>query len=179
MPRPDETPDLAPGAIRQMQEIWLLLAKREWTSLVVLPAHASGSTKALACSLADIGTSLSDLPVSAVTVDALETGSARALASLAQDVRGRQKLLWPGEEVIEVAATPSTSPTRVEGDLLPSFGQLIIGVPSVVAEPVALAVAQAADAVVLGVELGTTKMRDLRRSIELIGRDRIAGCVLL
>ncbi len=175
-------PDAA-GALssREMQELWFTLAKREWGSLAIIPADPEASTEELARSLATVGKNLSYLPVSAVTVKVIGPSSALALAALAHHVRNRQERLWHGNGVIEVVADPAPEEPESDDDgyMMTPVGQLILGVPSVIAEPVALAVAQAVDFVVLGVELGRTNMKDLQRSIDLIGRDRIAGCCLL
>lgn len=168
---------LAPDTVHQMQELWMVLAKQEWTSLAVLPAHRDGSTDELVRTLAEVGRHLCDQPISTATVATFGPGSTRALATLARQMEERQKRLWSGSDVIDVESDP---PMKRDDDesFLPASGRLIIGVPSVVAMPVALAVAQAADTVILGVELGKTAMKDLRRSIELIGRERIVGSVL-
>ncbi|TMA71634.1 MAG: CpsD/CapB family tyrosine-protein kinase [Deltaproteobacteria bacterium] len=51
--------------------------------------------------------------------------------------------------------------------------------PPVVRNPLALKVATAADVVVICVEIGKTRLSAVRRTIELIGRDHVAGCVLI
>lgn len=159
---------VSPKVIGQMQELWLVLSKRDWASLVVLPVDGDASTKGVACLLADAGSSLSDVPVSAITASELVPGSARALVTLAQQVGRRQDHEWTKDDVIDV------SPIGAD-----PLGQLIISVPSLSLEPVALVVAHAADMVVLGIQLGKTKMKELNRTIELIGRERIGGCILL
>jgi len=165
---------------RDLQEFWLLLAKKNWRSLAILPAHPEGSTEVLARSLARVGKNLSFLPVSSVTVKVLGSSSALALAALAHHVRNRQERLWHGDGVIEAEEEASEAPKTDDGGyLLTPAGQLVIGVPSVVTEPVGMAVLQAVDTVVLAVEVGRTTMADVRRSIRLIGRERIAGCYLM
>jgi len=57
--------------------------------------------------------------------------------------------------------------------------QLVVSIPSVVAEPLGVAAAREADLVVLCLELGLTSLAGARQTIELIGLDRIAGCLLL
>ncbi len=47
------------------------------------------------------------------------------------------------------------------------------------ANPLVLPVALAADAVLLCVELGLTDLASARHSVELLGRDRLIGSVLL
>lgn len=167
-----------PDPDRQLQELWLLLARREWSSLVVVPADDHGSVETLARSLAEVGKNLSDIAVSAVTVKVLGSSSARALAALANNVRGDPKRLWQGRNGIEVEVDPADEEEDTGYIDLPP-GRLILGIPSVVSTPVSLAVTEAADLVVLGVQLGQTRMAAMRRSIDLIGRERIAGCVLI
>jgi hypothetical protein len=158
--------------MEQMHELWLRLAKRPWTSLAVIPVDSQSSTQDLAFSLADAGTELSDLPVSAITTNALDAGAARALAALAQRVNERQRRL---------PESPDASGGRGEHFTglhhLPK-GKLIVSVPAVTGEPVTLAVAHTVDLVVLAIQVGKTKVRDIKRTIEQIGKDRIAGCIL-
>lgn len=164
---------------QKLQELWLVLAQREWNSLAVVPAHGGGSATEIACSLADTGSSLTEHHVSAVTVNELGPGSARSLAALASDARGRNERRWQAEPFIDV--TPGQTVGSVDGSpeaIVVPLGQIVISVPSVVAEPVSLTVVQAVDLVVLAVELGVTTMKEIRRSIELIGRERLIGCIL-
>jgi hypothetical protein len=57
--------------------------------------------------------------------------------------------------------------------------RLIISVPPVVSEPLALTAAEEADAVVLAVRLNRSPMAEVKRSIKLVGRERISGCLLV
>lgn len=162
---------------QKLQELWLVLAQREWTSLAIVPAHGGGSAIEIACSLADTGSNLTDYPVSAVTVKELGPGSARALAALANDARGRNGR-WPVEPFIDVTPGQTFPPGDVGAPIAVPPGQIVIGVPSVVTEPVSLTVVHAVDLVVLAVEVGVTRVREIKRSIELIGRERLVGCIL-
>jgi hypothetical protein len=56
--------------------------------------------------------------------------------------------------------------------------RVIVAVPPVVVEPLALAVTYAADAVALYIRKGSTHRKAAARTIELVGRERIVGCVL-
>jgi hypothetical protein len=58
-------------------------------------------------------------------------------------------------------------------------GQIIVAIPGVVGEPLGVAVAQAADATVLCIERGQTRIADVRWATEMIGRERILGCFLV
>lgn len=157
----------------QMHELWLRLSKRRWASLAVIPVDSEASTQELAFSLADAGTELSDIPVSAITTNVLDAGAARALAALTQRVNERQRQLPEGRD-------GKSGEERQEQAGLPQLpkGRLIVSVPSVTGEPVALAVANKVDLVVLAIEVGKTRMRDVKKTIEKIGKDRIAGCIL-
>jgi len=55
----------------------------------------------------------------------------------------------------------------------------VVAIPSLATDPLGAAVAREADAVVICLELGLTSLAGARQTIELIGQDRIAGCLLL
>jgi hypothetical protein len=55
---------------------------------------------------------------------------------------------------------------------------VIFALQPVVGEPLGAAMAAQADTVVLCVELGRTRAAAARRTIELIGRERVAGCII-
>jgi hypothetical protein len=48
-----------------------------------------------------------------------------------------------------------------------------------VTEPLGLAVTEVADAVVLCVQRGESRMRAAERTLELVGRDRVVGALML
>jgi hypothetical protein len=76
-----------------------------------------------------------------------------------------------------VQVVASAASTRGAG-LRPPAGKVIVAIQPVVAEPLGLAVTQAADVIVLCIEVGRTRLASARRTIELVGRERIAGCFL-
>jgi hypothetical protein len=170
-------------------QLWMTLARRSWDSVVLIPADPDGSTADVARSLADVGQRLSFAPLTAITMSALEYGSALALADLQQHMeRGRQQP--PAREpLVEVAGrvvTPSEEepgpfPQARDGKAL-AFAppaRLVISVPSVIAEPLGLAVAHHADLILVSVHMGRSRLANVRRTVELVGRDRIAGCFLV
>jgi len=203
---------------RDYLELWINLARREWGSLVVIPADRDGSTADIANALADIGQRLSYGPVTAITVTSLEYGSALALADLQQHVE-RERRSWSrpapvvnvppegaapgapaaGADPSAPAGTDSsgTSPqgaSREDADrpqaaadgggasqalAVAPPARLIISVPPVVTEPLGLAAAEEADSVVLAIRMNHSRMADVRRTIALVGRDRITGCFLV
>lgn len=174
------------------QRLWFALARSPWASLVLVPADPRGTADQVARSLAEVGKQLSDVPVTAVTTGALEYGTAVALADLPQFVDRRRLLQagrWPTVDVDAGPAEPEapgaperpgTGEGRGDQALLVSSGaRIIISIPAVVTEPLGLATTMNADAVVVCIELGKTRMADARRTVELIGRERIAGCFLV
>jgi hypothetical protein len=171
------------------QELWLTLARRRWTSLVLVPADEGCSSAGAARDLVDVGKQLADGPVTTLTLRTLGYGSARALCSLPQfaDRRhpdGAPPAVADDWSVVDVsdlyAETPSEpGPPRASTALaVAPTARLVISIPPVITEPLGLAVAQAADAVVVTFRLGRTRLSAARRTIELLGRDHIAGCVL-
>jgi hypothetical protein len=189
------------GSRNEYLELWINLARREWHSLVVIPADGHGSTADVAQALAEIGQRLSFGPVTALTLSALEYGSALALADLQQHIhREREKQVVAagpaaGEPAPDRAASPPPSPASTPGPangaadgngarkpdalMLVPPARLIISVPPVISEPLGLTAAAEADAIVLAVRMNHSRMAEVRRTIQLVGRDRIAGCFLV
>ena len=161
-------PQLVPGAKastparpgssdREYQELWFALARREWNSLVLVPADEGASAAGIATTLAEAGRRLRNVPVSFfVVVDSLDSSSAAKIAArLGRAARGAEpRTVAPG-------------------------GHLLVAIQPVVEEPLGIAVAQAADAVVLCIEIGRTRLSAARRTIELIGRDRITAALVI
>ncbi len=177
--RSEGNPGWEPLDVVRMQQFWLVLARWDWNTLVLLPAHADGSTQELASALAAAGGGLTEVPVSAVAASAPEKEAARTFMALTRRMSGRQRRVWDGNDVIDVNPEPPGGGADSDGALIPSSGKMIISVPSIASDPVSLAATNAADLVILGVELGKTSFKDVSRSIELVGQGRIAGCVLL
>lgn len=175
----------------EYQELWLSLARRRWNSIVVVPADRSSSSEVVAKALAEVGKELAEDPVTAITVSRLEYDQARTLTDLQLLVgKERERLAAEGPDpVVDVGRRRSepitVAPPPVDGEepgraiaLMPRT-RLVISIPAVVSEPLGVAVAQYADGVVLTVQMGSTRLEEARRTIELIGRERILGCFLL
>ncbi len=174
--------EAAPG--RQYQELWFQLARMRWASVVLVPADRGTSAAVIATSLAEVGTRLRDTPVTAIVAESIDYGSARTLAELQPRLDSTRP--WPSVEVAasavpakEDAALEASPPPHREAKLMPPMGRAIIAIQPVVDEPLGVAIAQAADAVVLCIEVGITRMKAARRTIELIGPDRIIGVFLI
>ncbi len=183
---------------RDIQELWFTLARHGWKSLVLVPADEGISAERIAKSLADVGGRLRDSPVTAIVADSMDYESARMLADLQLRVRFEPKrveavdveaMIVPATTVsAEAAAGPTEAggdepaatprPTR-DAKLMPPAGQVVVAIQPVVVEPLGIAIAQAADLVVLCVAVGRTRLKAARQTIELIGADRISGACLI
>jgi hypothetical protein len=169
---------------REYQELWFSIARLPWASVVLVPADHGGSAADVATTLAQVGTQLRDTPVTAIVANRIDYASARALADL--QPRLRESDAWRGAIEIAVAApagpaAPERAPSRPikEAVPIPPLGRAIIAIQPVVDEPLGVAIAQAADAVVLCVEMGKTRIAATRRTIEIIGARRVIGAVLV
>lgn len=136
---------------RVILELWLALSRRAWRSVVLLPADRRDSTRASANALAEVGRRIRLARVDAVVAEELGYDQAAALI---------QSLAAHG------AAGGSTD-------------QLVVAIPSVVVEPLGVAVARQADLVVLCIRMGWSSLADARRTVQLVGEDRLAGCLVL
>lgn len=181
-------------AMRDVQEFWFTLARFRWSSLVLVPADEGISAAPLANALADVGCRLRDSPVTAIVADSMDYESARILADLQLRVQVDRRASEAVEVVDPIVAPPSTVASGAEAGadadapratesrqtaLMAPSGQVVVAIQPVVVEPLGVAIAQAADAVILCLELGKTRIESARRTMELIGPDRIAGAFLL
>jgi hypothetical protein len=139
----------------QFQELWFALQRRPWASLVVVPADETSSAAWIAQSVAAVGTGLHGPAVRAVVAETLDFDSAAELATTLSSAGG-------------------TGPRAAARS-----GQMIVAIGPVIAQPLAIAVARAADGALLCIEKGRTRMASARRTIELIGADRFIGCLML
>jgi hypothetical protein len=186
-----ELPDSEGRHAKAYQQLWFALARSDWSSLVLVPADPEGSTDEVARSLAEVGKRLSDGPVTAVMAGSLEYGTAAALADLPRFVDHKHLLPTSSWTTVDVNATLADAPRADVADEAPAAGangqalaisseaRLIISIPAVVSQPLGLATTQTADLTVLCVEVGRTRLADARRTMDLIGRERIAGCFLV
>ncbi len=167
---------------REFQELWFELARRDWRSVVLVPADAGESAAAAATSLAEVGKQLHELPVTLFIManpldywPALQIVTTAASTDEGISARPATNSLDYASAVQIVASAASTGQAIAR----PATGKVIIAVQPVVVEPLGLAVTQAADAAIVCVEMGRTHLASARRTIELVGRERIAGCLLI
>lgn len=133
-----------------LRELWYALLKKPWASLAVVPAHAGGKADQLAQRLAEAGGLYSRRPLKFLRGDALDLGKAAQLAMQLSDPRPRE----PG---------PNT----------------IVSLESLIANPLGIGVVVAADATLLVLERMRCDFDSARKTIEMIGREKILGCALL
>lgn len=139
---------------KECQQLWFMLAKRRWRSLALVPADEGSSTAQLAASLAEVGRQLREGAVTALQLPRLDYITASGIAD-AISAAGRG------------------------GEGVPEDLQVIIALPPVLDDPLGVAIAHAADAAVLCVEMRTARLKSARRTIELVGRERFLGSILL
>jgi len=162
---------------REVHELWFALARTEWRSIVFVPADEGESAADVATALAGVGKQLHELPVTLfVMANPADYALALDIVKVASTTDEPEPPSAPaidyGEAVKMVASTAVGQ--RARG----ASGKVIVAIQPVVSEPMGLAVTQAADLVVLCMTRGRTRLASARRTIELIGRDRIAGCFL-
>lgn len=154
-----EAPLPGPGGEHPQHEhqaLWFALARRRLTSVVLVPADQGRPVAHVANALAEVGRRLGDSPVTAIVADNIDYAFvARTAALLASTHRNEDR-------------RPGSSPLEV-----------IVAVHSVISEPLGLALVQAADGVVLCVEMGLTHLEAAKQTIEVVGRERIVGCVVV
>jgi hypothetical protein len=169
---------------REIVELWIRLSRSDWSSLILVPADPGDSTTAIARTLADIGQRLSYFQVTAITVESLEYGSALALADIQQQVdrdrRARSRLPEPPPAPEPAPAGDSETPPgpRTEALVLNPPARLVISIPPILSEPLGLNATHEADAVIVLVRMGRSHLANVRRTVELIGRERVMGCIL-
>jgi len=145
------------AAAPEMQELWFSLAHHPWSLLVLVPASEGGSTAAIATRLADVGRRLREVPVTfLIMADTIDYPTAGRIV-----------------KALGAATRQDASPEDVPAS------KVVVAIPSVISEPLGLVVAKAADLVVLCIEKGKTALPSARRTIRLIGRERIAGSLLV
>lgn len=161
----------------ELHELWFAIGRREWSSLVLVPADPATSAQEIATALAEVGVRVSATPVTAVTTESLDYEFVRALVEL-QASHAREDHGGPVKDVSSHPLEPlgGTSAAHPDPQRRPMNGKVIVALPSVIREPLGLGIAHSADVVVLCIEMGVSRLEHVRRTIELVGRDRIAGC---
>lgn len=189
--RGEAGPPAGPDSSR-IADLWFSLAPLGWRSLVLVPADEGISAADVATSLAAFGGRLLDSPVTAIIADSMDFESARILSELQMHVQdGRPPV--PGVVDAEVVESPRVEIRPRDGAAPPGpvaiervdprrslqGGSVIVAIQPVVVEPLGIAIAQAASAVVLCVGLGKSRLASARRTMDLIGPERFVGAYVV
>jgi hypothetical protein len=138
------------------QSLWFAVRSKPWASLAVLPAGPRESALAVANALYDVGALVSGGPMRLLDARAVNlTSSASFIVNMTSLVSGPGERRTGGEQRVIV--------------LLSSVIEQLAGIPVILA----------ADAVLLTITLGKTTIDSARRTLELLGADRVIGCVLV
>jgi len=139
--------------------------------------------------VAEAGKRMDGGPVIAFPIKTLDAFSAHSFADLQRALAlGVSTLDWGPLVAVSAGVVESRDGAGPDRQATPahrsrigpsSTGRMVISLPSVIEEPLGLAIAQSSSVVVVTIELGRTRIADAQRTIELIGRARIAGCVLV
>lgn len=159
----------ARGALppRDLQELWFATRRRPWTSLCVVPAAPGMSVVPIARALAEVGQLVSRDPVRVIDAEGMDLAQ---IADIVLEMSTAGSSVWTsiprqGRRDVPSAARDGTP--------------LVLAIDSVVENPLVLPIPLAADVVLLCAELGASDLAAARHTVELIGRDRIVGIVLV
>jgi hypothetical protein len=136
--------------------LWFAVQTRPWNSLAVLPAGPGESALGVANALYDVGALVSGGPMR--MLDARTVGLASSAAFI---VNMSSLVSAPGER-------------RTGG-----AQRAVVLLSSVVEEMAGVPIVMSADAALLTLTLGKTSLEDARRTLELIGAQRVIGCILV
>jgi hypothetical protein len=155
---------------KDLQELWFATRRRDWTSLAVTPAHAGGSAMPVAEALRQMS-QLIKRPARLVQADNLDLTD---VATLVTSMSMPRSSAWSSTVARSTSASLGQSSMEHGGDEL-----LIVAVEPVVVNPLVLPLVLATDAVLLVMEQGKTDLASAQHTIDLIGREKLLGCVLL
>jgi len=148
----DTQPGGAPPALPR-QQLWFSIQRFDWSSLVLLPADPDTSAFELGRALHEVGR--------------LTMGDRLRLLD-ARDI----KLAATAPMILDMSGATPVRPAGTEWS-----ERVLVVVDSIVSLPSSIAIALAADAVVLCLTLGKTPLATARETMKLIGPQRFIGCI--
>ena len=101
---------------------------------------------------------------------------ARALAEVGTALRGERVLLFEAERSDSESVVKHMVQIR---NYTRDNARMVIALDAPVENPTAISLIRAADAALLAVERGASDLRNARKTIELVGPDRLLGSVLV
>jgi hypothetical protein len=148
----------------ELNAVWLHL-RGEWSWVVVVPAEPDHSTAEMARALCEAGSRFSVYPVQ--FIEAMDLDLDRSSQLIARvGMSARERGMWSPNGLASSSYAPPITKTLVALD-------------NPVANPLALAIARAADGVVLCVRRGRDRIGAVRDTIVAAGTDRILCCMLV
>jgi hypothetical protein len=138
-----------------LQQLWFSLQRREWSTLVAVPADRD-------MAVMDFGRPLYE-------VGRLAMGEKLRLVD-ARDV----KLTRTAQLILEMTGG---GPTRGPGAQIGE--RVLVLIESVLSHPSGVPVVLAADAALLCVEMGKTSIAAARETVRIVGAQRFLGCITL
>jgi hypothetical protein len=145
------------------QELWVALTRKSWSTLAVVPTQSGGSALTLANALAEAGTALRGKPVELFYADGAE-------------------LRPGGSSLVDGVSGDRIDAQPVPDDGLPPAHERfnrVIALEPLTSNPRGMMLAQLAEAVLMVAEKGVTEISNARRTVGLIGNNRLVGCVML
>lgn len=138
-----------------MQQLWFSLQRREWSSLVAVPADRDLSVMDFVRPLYEVGR--------------LALGEKLRLLDARDVVLTRTAPL-----ILEMTGGGPSPGTEAQPG-----GRVLVLIESVLSHPSAVPVALAADAALLCVQMGTTSLAAARETLQIVGAQRFLGCITL
>ncbi len=136
--------------------LWFAVQTRPWTSLAVLPAGPGESALEVANALYDVGALVSGGPMRLLDARSVTLATSASF-------------------IVNMSSLVSSPGERRSG----GTQRAVVVLSSVIEQLACVPVALAADAVVLTVTLGKTLLSDARRTLELVGKERVLGTILV
>jgi hypothetical protein len=153
--RQERTPRPPPP---DLQELWFRTLQYDWSSLVVVPTHERCSAARIAQALGDMTALHYGKPITHIVASELDMGGTAELVTAM------------------VVRDPEIAPADPKR---PWYGRnLVVAIDPVITNPAGVAIVLAADAAILCVKLGHSRLDAAQRTIDLVGRERFIGCVL-
>ena len=175
------TPDLgAEIPSVQLQQLWVtMLRRRAWSSLAVVPADTGGSAVSTARGLAALAEQHLRRRLTVVAPD--ELGSLDELPTFMPALAVQEPAERLEASAWEIGLRESVRMRTQHPELgeLTRAPSVIVALDPVATNPLGIAVASAVDAVLLCISLGETTIGAAKQTVELIGRERFIGCVVI
>ena len=147
-------PLVPPGATTN--SLWFAVQRRPWSSLAVLPAGPGESALAVANALYDVGALVSGGPMRLLDARAVTLASSASF-------------------IVNMSSLVSAPGERRQGGVQ----RAVVVLASVIDQLAGVPIVLSADAVLLTVVLGKTTLDSARRTLDLVGAERVLGCILV